>query len=292
MYKLVSSLHTQHFSEEFINKISSSYVKINIEKFNTGEKFIWVSKEISNKDKIILIHPLFPSPNESIIELLMILDYFKEKNISDVIFFSPFIPYLRSDKKLTPNSSLGARFISSILNNDIFSKIITIDAHSFKFQKYSDKIFNLDLTKEFAASADNIIDRSKVNFVVSPDLGGSIRAEKLAEILNIDFYILNKSRTNGKVSVTESGQIPKTNGHIIIVDDIIDSGKTIFEAAKLLHNYSSKILLFTSHVLNETNLLKISDQLSFVDFEMSKCASINGRMSKISEKLLIEFLQI
>ncbi|MGX7577251.1 ribose-phosphate pyrophosphokinase-like domain-containing protein [Candidatus Vidania fulgoroideorum] len=234
----------------FLNK--KLYKKINIKNkvlvkkknFNNSEIFIKIKKKI--KKKINIFFDISKNINNKIIELLMLLYIFIEKKIRIQIFFT-YLPYCRQDRK-QKNSCVSFLFFLFLLKSFNVYKIITIDLHTTSyFNNYGIKIKNLNTQNIIKKIIKSKI-KKKITLVYT-DIGCFKRYFDLSKIF--DFIIFNKKRVNGKIKKVNLLFKKKIKKNILIIDDIIDSGNTIFKIQnKILKNFFVKnIYVYITHFL-------------------------------------------
>jgi phosphoribosylpyrophosphate synthetase len=301
---LISNSENLEESSYLAKKLEAEILNFEISNFSGNEKFISFINAPVQDSKIYIFHKLWPNPNDKIIELLLILDYIKSKNYEISGLIIPYLPYLRQDRELKENSAIGARMIAQIFESYKVRKIYTIDAHSKSAIKFfGDKLYNISSVNIFAKRLKDLIEseikssthrhpeqserstslpdwiatptaRNDYNekmeldissfLVLSPDQGSYIRAVELAKKLSLDCAYLNKVRENNEVRAYGLNKIGLQN--FIIIDDMIDSGKTIIASLKNIAESCNNIIVCVSHMLNKSTIVKISDKYPKIKF--------------------------
>lgn len=206
-----------------------------IKEFTASEMLIEIPKTINNDD-IYIVQSLASSSNNQIMELLLTINAIKHSGGQKIHLILPYIPYSRQDKQKNNNSS-GMEVIANLLNNAGISSIITLDIHNKNsLQLFDVPVINIDTTP--------LVSRLiKDRLIVMPDLGSVNRST-----LNGDFIYLEKTRYNSDISFNLFGNVKGKN--CLLLDDIIDSGKTIELAAKFLIDKGAKSVdAYATHAL-------------------------------------------
>jgi len=189
------------------------------------------------------------SPANNLLELLLMIDAAKRASAYKVIAVIPYYGYARQDKKDAPRVSIGAKLIANLLQAAGIDRLITMDFHSDTIQGFFDvpvdHIYSSAILVPYIEklNIDNLI-------IASPDIGGSKRAKAYSRFLNAELAICHKTRLKPNVveDITLIGNVKDRN--VLIIDDIIDTGGTIVNAAKLLRKHGAKsIRVFATHAL-------------------------------------------
>ena len=208
----------------------------NTKKFEDSELRIQFEANLDNKDVIILQSTSKPV-NDHLIELLLIADAIKFARARNIIALMPYFGYSRQDRPLLNNSSASISLIAKLIETSGINTIITIDLHSKKCEEFFKiKIVNLESFSLFVP----LFKLFKNSIVISPDHGGLQRAQRFANALGIKLAVISKRRDqNGQCEMIDiKGDVADKN--CIIIDDIIDTGETIYKAAKLLFEKKAK----------------------------------------------------
>ena len=167
------------------------------------------------------------------------------KNITAVI---PYFGYARQDRKVVPRTSISAKLVSNLITKAGADRVVTVDLHSGQIQGFFDiPVDNLFATPIFARHVKKKI-KEKNLICVAPDVGGTQRARALGNLLNVGLAIVDKRRPKPGQS-----QVMNVIGNVkdktcIIVDDLIDSGGTIVNAAKALKDRGAKnVYVYITH---------------------------------------------
>lgn len=222
--------------------------------FSDRELMLQISKDLSGKI-VIIIQSIASQVNDNLMELLLIAGYAKECLAKKIIAITPYFAYSRQDVP-SYNKFIPAKLISQMLKASAIEIVITVDAHSEKF------IESFDLPVKNLSSAEvffSVIDNCKNHVIISPDAGGVNRAKKLADLCGVKFFHLHKTRMSDGSCLFDS-QINFENMNCILIDDIIDTGKTLCQSALYLRKNKAKtVKSFVTHgVFSENSLNRIS----------------------------------
>lgn len=188
---------------------------------------------------VFIIQSTMP-PTDNLFELLMMVDACRRASAEKVIAVIPYYGFARQDRKVGPHEPIGAKLVADMIAASGVDRVMCMDLHASQIQGY----FNLPVDHLFGSSIfmpyiREKFDTSEVIFA-SPDLGGSKRADKYAKTLGTDFVCCYKHRevANQVSSMRLLGDVK--DKHVILLDDIIDTGGTICKAASIIMENGAK----------------------------------------------------
>jgi ribose-phosphate pyrophosphokinase len=194
-------------------------------------------------------------------ELLLCIDALKRSSAKNITAVIPYFGYARQDRKVAPRTSISAKLVSNLITKAGADRVVTVDLHAGQIQGFFDiPVDNLFATPIFSRHIKKNI-KGKNLICVSPDVGGVERTRALARKLDLSIAIIDKRRPMpGKSQVMNVVGNVK-NKTCIIVDDIIDSGGTIVNAAKALIDRGAKeVHVYITHgVLSGESVNKIKN---------------------------------
>ncbi|WMC19613.1 MAG: ribose-phosphate pyrophosphokinase [Enterobacteriaceae bacterium PC38] len=256
-------------------KIRVPLSKCYVGNFSDGEINIKIHENVRGDDIFIIQSICYPN-NNNLMELLIMVDAFRRASVGRITAVIPYFGYARQDRRVhSSRVPITAKIIANLLTNVGVNRILTVDLHSDQIQGF----FDIPVDNIFGSLVfiNKIIQKKYTNqiTVVSPDAGGILRARSLAKILdNAEIAIIDKRRhkfNNAKI-INVIGNI--NNRDCILIDDIIDTGNTLFKAAKTLKERGAqKIYAYITHPILSGNYSKNFKQ-SVID-EISVCDSIN-----------------
>ena len=226
-------------------------VKTVIKKFANGETYVNILEDMRNKD-VFIMQTEGNAINDNLMETYLKADAAKRMGANRVVAVMPNFPYARQERKSEFGEPISARLNLSLLHASGVDEVIATDIHAAALQGFARQMKLTDLssleemTEYFSKKFTNMEDL----VVVSPDLGGTKRADKFAKALGCDKAIIYKNRTAHNQAKAEMLLGDVQGKDCIIYDDIIDTAGTITEAAKMLKaNGANRIYIAASHGL-------------------------------------------
>ena len=199
-------------------------------------------------NNIFIIQSISSPANDNLMEMLLCIDALKRSSAKNITAVIPYFGYARQDRKVVPRTSISAKLVSNLITKAGADRVVTIDLHAGQIQGFFDiPVDNLFATPIFARHIKKRI-KSKNIICVSPDVGGVARTRGLSKFLNSGLAIIDKRRPSPGKS-----EVMNVIGNVkdkccIMVDDIIDSGGTIVNAAKVLKEKGAKeIHVYITH---------------------------------------------
>ena len=245
--KILTGNSNKHLSQKISKFLKNRLVKSNIRKFADGEIYIEINENIRG-NSIFLIQSVSSPSNDNLMELLLSIDALKRSSAKNITAVIPYFGYARQDRKVVPRTSISAKLVSNLIAKAGADRVVTVDLHSGQIQGFFDiPVDNLFATPIFARHIKKKLKKNNI-ICVAPDVGGTARARALGKLLNVDLAIVDKRRpAPGKSEVMNViGNVK--NKTCILVDDIIDSGGTIVNAASELKKRGAKdVHVYVTH---------------------------------------------
>ena len=245
--KLLTGNSNKILSKNIARYLKSKLVNSSIRKFADGEIYIEINENIRG-NSIFIIQSISSPANDNLMELLLCIDALKRSSAKNITAVIPYFGYARQDRKVVPRTSISAKLVSNLITKSGADRIVTVDLHAGQIQGFFDiPVDNLFSTPIFARHVKKRI-KSKKIICVAPDVGGTERARALGKLLNVGLAIVDKRRPKPGQS-----QVMNVIGDVkdqtcVIVDDIIDSGGTIVNAAKALKKRGAKeVYVYITH---------------------------------------------
>ena len=245
--KLLTGNSNKKLSEKIAKYLKESLVNSSIRKFKDGEIYIEINENIRGNN-IFIIQSISSPANDNLMEMLLCIDALKRSSAKNITAVIPYFGYARQDRKVVPRTSISAKLVSNLITKAGADRVVTIDLHAGQIQGFFDiPVDNLFATPIFARHIKKRI-KSKNIICVSPDVGGVARTRGLSKFLNSGLAIIDKRRPSPGKS-----EVMNVIGNVkdkccIMVDDIIDSGGTIVNAAKVLKLKGAKeIHVYITH---------------------------------------------
>ena len=260
--KLLTGNSNKPLSKKIAKFLKSKLINSSIRKFADGEIYIEINENIRG-NSIFIIQSISSPANDNLMELLLCIDALKRSSAKNITAVIPYFGYARQDRKVVPRTSISAKLVSNLITKAGADRVVTVDLHAGQIQGFFDiPVDNLFATPIFARHIRKKI-RSNDIICVAPDVGGTERARALGKLLNVGLAIVDKRRPKPGHS-----QVMNVIGNVkdktcIIVDDIIDSGGTIVNAAKALKGRGAKeVYVYITHgVLSGDAVKKIKNSM-------------------------------
>ena len=245
--KILTGNSNKKLSGKISKYLKNKLVNSSIRKFSDGEIYIEINENIRG-NSIFIIQGISSPANDNLMELLLCIDALKRSSAKNITAVIPYFGYARQDRKVVPRTSISAKLVSNLITKAGADRIVTVDLHAGQIQGFFDiPVDNLFATPIFSRHIKRKI-KSKNLICVAPDVGGVERARALGRKLDIGLAIIDKRRPSpGKSQVMNV--IGNVKGKTcIIVDDIIDSGGTIVNAADaLLKRGAKEVHVYITH---------------------------------------------
>ncbi|MDC0054680.1 ribose-phosphate pyrophosphokinase [Candidatus Pelagibacter sp.] len=237
--KLLTGNSNKNLSQKISKFLKTKLVHSSIRKFADGEIHIEIKENIRG-NSIFIVQSVSSPANDNLMELLLCIDALKRSSAKNITAVIPYFGYARQDRKVAPRTSISAKLVSNLITKAGADRVVTVDLHAGQIQGFFDiPVDNLFATPIFSRHVRRKI-KGKNLICVAPDVGGVERTRALARKLDIGIAIIDKRRPSpGKSQVMNViGNVK--NKTCIVIDDIIDSGGTIVNAAEALINRGAK----------------------------------------------------
>ena len=260
--KLLTGNSNKILSKNIAKYLKTKLVNSSIRKFADGEIYIEINENIRG-NSIFIIQSISSPANDNLMELLLCIDALKRSSAKNITAVIPYFGYARQDRKVVPRTSISAKLVSNLITKAGADRVVTVDLHAGQIQGFFDiPVDNLFSTPIFARHVRKRI-KSKKIICVAPDVGGTERARALGKLLNVGLAIVDKRRPKPGQSQVMNVIGDVKNQTCVIVDDIIDSGGTIVNAAKALKQRGAKeVYVYITHgVLSGEAVKKIKNSV-------------------------------
>ena len=245
--KLLSGTGNLELSKKIAQNLKLKLVNSNIKRFADGEIYVEINENIRG-NSIFVIQSISTPANDNLMELLICIDALRRSSAKNITAVIPYFGYARQDRKVVPRTAISAKLVSNLITNAGAHRIVTVDLHAGQIQGFFDiPVDNLFSTPIFSKHIKKYISNKNI-ICVAPDVGGVERARALGQKLNVGLAIVDKRRpAPGKSQVMNIiGNVKGKN--CLLVDDIIDSGGTIVNAAKALKEKGAKdVYVYVTH---------------------------------------------
>ncbi|MEE9375804.1 MAG: ribose-phosphate pyrophosphokinase [Rhizobiaceae bacterium] len=245
--KLFSGNANKSLSEDIAQYLDMPLGKCVVRRFADQEIFVEIKENVRGEDVFILQSTSYPA-NDHLMELLIMIDAVRRSSAKRITAVLPYFGYARQDRKAGPRTPISAKLVANLITEAGADRVLTLDLHAGQIQGFfdipTDNLFAVPvMSRDLKANydVDNLM-------VVSPDVGGVVRARALARRMNAQLAIVDKRRDKPGESEVMNVIGDVTGKDCILIDDIIDSGGTLCNAADaLLANGALSVTAYISH---------------------------------------------
>ncbi|AEV38939.1 Ribose-phosphate pyrophosphokinase [Pseudovibrio sp. FO-BEG1] len=237
--KIVAGNSNRALAEQISKYLDVPLAKCQVRRFADQEIYVEIQENVRGED-VFVIQPTSYPANDHLMELLIIIDALRRSSARRITAVVPYFGYARQDRKPAPRTPVSAKLVANLITNAGADRVLTLDLHAGQIQGFFDiPTDNLYGAPVMTRDIKERYDTTNV-MVVSPDVGGVVRARALAKRIEAPLSIVDKRRDKpGESEVMNI--IGDVNGYdCILVDDIVDSGGTLCNAADALLNAGAK----------------------------------------------------
>lgn len=227
--------------------LNSPLTRCTCKRFADMEVFIEIEENVRGQDVFLIQSTSFPA-NDNLMELLILIDAVKRASAKRITAVMPYFGYARQDRKPGPRTPISAKLVANLIERAGADRVLTLDLHAGQIQGF----FDIPTDNLFAAPVivRDLADRFDVSdlTVVSPDVGGVVRARALAKRIDAPIAICDKRRERPGESEVMNVIGNVSGRRCILVDDIVDSGGTLCNAAAaLIEKGATEVHAYISH---------------------------------------------
>ena len=257
---IISGNSNPKLALEVASELGEKIVNVTVTKFSDQEVFVEILENVRGKNVFVMQSTSAPA-NDHLMELLITIDALKRASAQTITAVIPYFGYARQDRKVGPRTPISAKLVANILTTAGIDRLLTIDLHAGQIQGF----FDIPVDNLYAApiiTKDiNTKYKSKDIVVVSPDVGGVVRARNIANRINANLAIVDKRRDKANTSEVMNIIGDVSNRDCLVVDDIVDTAGTLCNAAEALKSAGAKsVSAYISHgVLSGPAIKRISE---------------------------------
>lgn len=245
--KILAGNSNQPLAEAIAAYLNMPLTKAGVRRFSDQEIFVEINENVRGEDVFVIQSTSYPA-NDHLMELLICIDACKRASAKRITAVMPYFGYARQDRKPGPRTPISAKLVANMITTAGADRVLTMDLHAGQIQGffdiptdnlYAQPVLCKDLSERF--SSDELM-------VISPDVGGVVRARAYAKRLGAPLAIIDKRRERANVSEVMNiiGDVSGMN--CVLVDDIVDSAGTLCNAAEALMNAGAKgVSAYVSH---------------------------------------------
>src|SRR5205807_5514016 len=245
--KILTGNSNRPLAEAISAKLALPLVRANIRRFSDNEIFVEILENVRGEDVFVIQSTSFPA-NDHLMELLITIDALRRSSARRITAVIPYYGYARQDRKTGSRTPISAKLVANLITGAGADRVMTVDLHAAQIQGF----FDIPTDNLYASPVMVRDIRERFNLdqlmVVSPDVGGVVRARGLAKRIDAPLAIIDKRRERAGESEVMN-VIGEVDGRTcILVDDIVDSGGTLVNAADaLLENGAIDVYAYISH---------------------------------------------
>ncbi|GAN79193.1 ribose-phosphate pyrophosphokinase [Acidocella aminolytica] len=245
--KIVACNSNRPLAEAVAAGLNLPLAKASIRRFADMEVFVEIHENVRGEDVFVIQSTSYPT-NDNLMELLITCDALRRGSARRITPVIPYFGYARQDRKSGPRTPISAKLVANLITEAGASRVLTMDLHAGQIQGFFDiPVDNLPAAPLFSRDVQERFE-GRNPMIVSPDVGGVLRARIIARRLNTDLAIIDKRRERAGVSEVMNIIGDVKDRHCILVDDIVDSGGTLCNAAEaLLANGAKSVEVYVSH---------------------------------------------
>ncbi|WP_230531645.1 ribose-phosphate pyrophosphokinase [Microvirga roseola] len=245
--KLVAGNSNRPLAEAISAYLNVPLAKAQVKRFADMEVFVEIQENVRGEDVFIIQSTSFPT-NDHLMELLIITDALRRASARRITAVIPYFGYARQDRKSASRAPISAKLVANLITHAGVDRVLTLDLHAGQIQGFFDiPTDNLFSAPILARDIKEHLDGGN-RMVVSPDVGGVVRARALAKRIDAQLAIVDKRRERPGESEVMNIIGDVTGRSCILVDDIVDSGGTLVNAADaLLANGAKEVYAYITH---------------------------------------------
>ena len=258
--KIVANNSNRPLAEAVAETLGQKLTKATVRRFADMEVFVEIHENIRGEDVFVVQSTSFPA-NDHLMELLITLDALRRASARRVTAVIPYFGYSRQDRKSGSRTPISAKLVANLIVEAGANRVLTMDLHAAQIQGFFDiPVDNLYAAPLFSRHIQETY-AGRSLMIVSPDVGGVLRARAIASRLGTDLAIIDKRREHAGVSEVMNVIGDVSGRDCILVDDIVDSGGTLVNAAKALISRGAKSAsVYVTHgVLSGQAVARIED---------------------------------
>lgn len=236
---LIAGNSNRPLAEAISQFLGIPLTKASIRRFSDMEVFVEIMDNVRGEDVFIVQSTSYPA-NDNLMELLITIDALKRGSARRITAVIPYFGYARQDRKTGGRTPISAKLVANLITAAGADRVLTLELHAGQIQGFFDiPTDNLHSTPVFLPHLEQLF-KPEETVMVSPDVGGVVRARAMAKKINSDLAIIDKRREKAGVSEVMNVIGEVSGKHCILIDDIVDSAGTLCNAAVALKENGAK----------------------------------------------------
>jgi ribose-phosphate pyrophosphokinase len=239
--KVLAGNSNRPLAEAISTCLGVPLTKASIRRFSDMEVFVEILENVRGEDVFVIQSTSYPA-NDNLMELLVTIDALRRGSARRVTAVIPYYGYARQDRKTGPRTPISAKLVANLITQAGANRVLTMDLHAGQIQGFFDiptdnlmaaPVFEKDIRAMLGDDVNEVT-------IISPDVGGVVRARSLAKRLDVDLAIIDKRRERAGVSEVMNIIGDVQGRRCILLDDIVDSGGTLCNASVALMDAGAK----------------------------------------------------
>lgn len=290
--RLLTGNSHPELAQAVAERLNVPLVPCTVKKFSNGEINVKISESVRDED-VFIIQSGCSDVNDNLMELLILISACKTASARRITAVIPCFPYARMDKKDKSRAPITAKLVANMLVVAGCDHVITMDLHASQIQGFFDiPVDNLYSEPMMMAYIKRQIEGWKNSIIVSPDAGGAKRTTAIADKLGVEFALIHRKRDGKEEDAPERMEIlvgDVKDKVAILVDDMIDTGKTLILAAKTLHEKGAQsVHALISHGLLSETKLSVIDELPIVELVVTNTVPQTQHQASCSKLVTLD----
>lgn len=246
--KLIAGTSHPELAKKIAKNLKVELTPVTIKKFANGEIYARIEEKVRGED-VFVLQTMVEPVNDFVMETLILIDALRRSSAKRISLICPQLAYSRQDRRVRSHEPITSKLLANILTVAGLSRLVTVDLHADQIQGFYD--IPVDHLVGYPLLAKKILkEKYKDVVIVSPDIGGVKRANKLADLLGVTIAIIDKvRREHNKCEVAHVvGDVKGKTA--VLIDDIIDTGGSISQAANVVKEFGAKeVVICATHAL-------------------------------------------
>ncbi|RJF86734.1 ribose-phosphate pyrophosphokinase [Oleomonas cavernae] len=246
--KVLAGNSNRPLAEAVAAYLNLPLTKASVRRFSDQEVFVEIQENVRGQDVFVIQSTSYPA-NDNLMELLVCIDALRRASAKRITAVIPYFGYARQDRKPGPRTPISAKLVANLITTAGANRVLTLDLHAGQIQGF----FDIPTDNLFAAPV--MVNDIKETYgtkerlmIVSPDVGGVVRARAIAKRIDADLAIVDKRRERAGESEVMNIIGEVTGRRCILVDDIVDSAGTLCNAGAALMEHGAKsVSAYVSH---------------------------------------------
>ncbi len=290
--KLFTGNAHKKLAQEVVDYLGIPLGDATVTTFSDGEILVRINENVRGAD-VFVLQPTCMPVNHNIMELLLMIDALKRASAKRITAVIPYYGYARQDRKVQPRVPISAKLVADLITAAGTSRILTVDLHAAQIQGF----FNIPVDNLYAAPV--FLDYIRKQYdpdglvIVSPDAGGVERARAFAKRLQCSIAIIDKRREVANVSEVMNviGEVNKMDA--LILDDMIDTGGTITQAANPLRDKGAKrVLAACTHAVLSGSAVEIVNSSILEELIITNTIPLNSKTEQCRKLTMLSIAPI